>query len=116
MDGIPSQPGLLLLRELIIFITSVYSICRIAILLGMFCRKSCGFKLVINWMAANVGPIYTKWLLNSFTIRSSFSMILLFIIKRLFVWCDFLLLPITDFIIFHDFFMSDLFISNWLLK
>ena len=79
-------------------------------------RQSSEFKLVVNWMAANVGPIDTISLLNSFAIRSSFSMMLLVIIKRLFVWCDFLLLPITDFIIFHDFFMSDLLISNWLLK
>ena len=60
MDGIPSQPGLLLLSELIIFITSISSNCRIAILLGLFCRKSSGFKLVISKMAVNDGPMDTK--------------------------------------------------------
>ena len=59
-DGIPSQPGLLLLSELIVFITSIYSMCRIVIPLGLFCRKSSGLRLVVTWMAANVGPIDTK--------------------------------------------------------
>ena len=47
-DGIPSQSGLLLLSELIIFITSISSICRIAILLGLFCKISSGFKFVVS--------------------------------------------------------------------
>ena len=36
-EGIPSQPGLLLLNELITFTASISSICSITILLGLFC-------------------------------------------------------------------------------
>ena len=43
-----NRDGILLLSELILFITSIYSMCRIVILLGLFCRKSRGFKLVVT--------------------------------------------------------------------
>ena len=51
---IPSQPGLLLLREFIIVTTSISSICVNTILWGIICKKSMGFILVSFRLAAKV--------------------------------------------------------------